>query len=679
MPREIASLAHGSSWSACAAADPAGQGTGWIAVRPEMDKGHSKPDSIGQLSPRPSRTRADTKPIGSRSPDPWIGPQSRSGGTVGPVQLLGPYRWSAAALFVLVAISAAAEVVGLFVLSAVLAAVVPGAISGGGGAIGELRRWALEDPGRSLAVLAIVYVGKSLLALWATYASFSLGLRMADDWSSRLLHGYLTAPLQRLTRQQGSMVNSVLGEPSHAGSGLATGGVFAQSALSAASVYAALLVLSPLLTLGLTLMAFVALGGVFALSRYAQSIAVRRLPTADEAHAAITETIGALKQLRLFNLEKHAQQRVATSLLHLRRVERSSNVVASSPRLLIEIIFLLGLAALIGLSTGGTARSAALADVGLVIAAAFRLLPSLSASAGAWVHVQQAWPGLQRIAAELTHLEASDGADGRVAHRPAIFRDRIVVDGVHFTYPGRRNALEGINLDIERGQFIGIVGPSGSGKSTLVDLLCAFYAPDRGQILIDGVDLREIDRGPWRQKLGVVAQDSFLFNGTVRDNLTLLRPTADPAVLDHVVSVTGADAFIAALPDGYDTRLGERGLRLSGGQRQRLALARVLLKAPEVLILDEATSALDIESDERLRQGLEKMREMMTLIVVAHRLTSVRSADRIYVLAEGRIAEQGTHEELIRHDHAYAAMWRAFGTAGMSTHATLDPEGNDGQ
>lgn len=578
---------------------------------------------------------------------------------VTPFALLTPYRLAIVMLLTLVGISAAAEAAGLVLISALLATFVPTA-SAGDGMFAGVHGAARANPTTFLAITGAIYISKSLLSLGVTYFAFSLGLHMADDWSLRVLRGYLSAPLRRLSRQQGSMLHMLLSEPALVGGGLATGGLLAQNALSAVSVYGALLMLSPVLTLGLTVMAAAAVAAVLLLSRFAQSVAIRRTQVADDAYAYITETLGSLKQLRLFGLEEAATTRVARHLTRARALQRTTSVVSSSPRLIIETIFLIGLAFLVAVVTPAVSGGLALADAGLVVAAAFRLLPNLSATAGTWVQLQQALPGLKRIADEIEFLEATPSLSSvRAGRRAPSFKDRIVVDGVSFAYPAREQALDAIDIVVPHGGFVAIVGPSGSGKSTLVDLLCGFYEPDAGRVLVDGVDLREIDGSAWRRKLGVVPQDTFLFSGTLCENLLILRPDADEAELRRVVEVVGAEQFVAELPDGYATRVGERGLRLSGGQRQRLALARVLLKRPEILILDEATSGLDVTSDEALQARIAALRGSTTMIVIAHRLSSVRAADRIYVLSRGRVVEEGPHEDLLRRNGVYASMWRA--------------------
>lgn len=583
------------------------------------------------------------------------------------VRMLRPYVPDMAAVLVLVVASAVGEALGLLFLAALLSAIAPAA-GPASGPLSSIFAIAEASPERFLVLIGIVYVAKSLIALWTNYASFSLGLRMADDWRLRLLRGYLTTPLPRLTRPQGSMLQMIADEPSTVGAGIAAGGLLMQNLLSAASVYAALLVLSPLLTIGLTTTAAVATVAVLFLSRIAQRTALRRSLAINETYAYVTEMLGALKQLRLFDLERSTEARTQELLLTTRRLTRSANVLVSSPRLLIEVVFLVGLGVMLGILIQLKDGSLPIAEIGLVVAATFRLLPSLSATAGTWVQFQQARPGLERISSELAHLEETAGVAAASAGRSAIFRDRIGVEDVQFAYPGRGDALRGISLEIGRGEVVGIVGPSGSGKSTLVDLLCGLYPPKRGRILVDGVDLQTINDASWRRRLGVVAQDSFLFGGTLRDNVLLLNPAASVSRVDDVIELVGATEFIRSLPDRLDTRLGERGVLLSGGQRQRLALARVLLRDPEILILDEALSALDNTSDEMLWDRLERSRGAMTMIVIAHRLASVRRAHRIYVMSEGRVVEQGAHEDLLRLGAVYASLWRAStGTVRQQT------------
>jgi ABC transporter fused permease/ATP-binding protein len=227
-------------------------------------------------------------------------------------------------------------------------------------------------------------------------------------------------------------------------------------------------------------------------------------------------------------------------------------------------------------------------------------------------------------------------------------RGDMAFENVVFRYPSRPDVevLHGVNLTARAGQRIAVVGPSGAGKSTLVSLLLRFYEPERGRILIDGRDAREYGLRELRSQMAVVPQDVLLFGGTILDNIAYGRPGASEAEIIEAARKANAHDFISAFPEGYQTRVGERGVQLSGGQRQRVAIARAILRDPAILILDEATSSLDSESESLVLQALDGLMRGRTSLVIAHRLSTVRSADRIFVLKDGAIVENGTHEEL---------------------------------
>ena len=236
---------------------------------------------------------------------------------------------------------------------------------------------------------------------------------------------------------------------------------------------------------------------------------------------------------------------------------------------------------------------------------------------------------------------------------------RIRFDQVRFRYrPDLRDVLTGIDLDIAPGQVVGVVGPSGSGKSTLAKLVQRMYVPAAGRVLVDGIDLATVDPGWLRQQVGVVLQENLLFNRSVRENIALSDPGMPFDRVVAAVRMAGAEEFISELPEGYDTLVGERGSNLSGGQRQRLAIARALVRNPRILIFDEATSALDYESERIIQQNMRKICEGRTVLIIAHRLSTVRHADRITTLQGGAVVEDGPHDELIRSGGAYARLWR---------------------
>ncbi|OGW91041.1 MAG: hypothetical protein A3D28_01660 [Omnitrophica bacterium RIFCSPHIGHO2_02_FULL_63_14] len=295
-----------------------------------------------------------------------------------------------------------------------------------------------------------------------------------------------------------------------------------------------------------------------------------------------------------------------------------------------------------------------LSEAAVLFYSLLRIIPSIGGITSQKNSLDNFFPSYEQVMSLRRHAKALEQHGGTAPFTG--FSREIAVERLTFAHPGHEPTLQDVTLRIPKGSMVAIVGESGSGKSTLIDLIMGFHEPTAGRITVDGIPLQAFDIGSYRQRLGYVPQDSFLFNASLRDNLRWAAETATNEEIEQACRQANADKFIGRFPTGYDTLVGDRGVRLSGGQVQRIALARAILRKPDVLILDEATSSLDSGSERLIQQAIEAIARETTVIVIAHRLSTIVNADYIYVLERGRIAEEGTYDALVRRDGPFSRM-----------------------
>jgi ATP-binding cassette subfamily B protein len=292
---------------------------------------------------------------------------------------------------------------------------------------------------------------------------------------------------------------------------------------------------------------------------------------------------------------------------------------------------------------------------------------SVAALSEIWGELQRAAGATERLVELLNaHDDVTDPAAPAPVPNPA--RGAIAFEDVNFRYPSRPGilALDSVSFDVKPGETVALVGPSGAGKTTVFQLIQRFFDPAEGRVTLDGVDLRDMERAAFRRAIAMVPQDPVIFADTARENIRFGRPEASDAEVEAAARAAAAHDFLSALPQGYNSQVGERGVMLSGGQRQRIAIARAILRAAPVLLLDEATSALDAESERLVQQAVDAMAEDRTTLIVAHRLATVKKADRIIVFDQGRIVATGTHDALVAEGGLYARLARLQFTEGLA-------------
>jgi ATP-binding cassette subfamily B protein len=431
-----------------------------------------------------------------------------------------------------------------------------------------------------------------------------------------------------------------------------------RSAVTLVGSLVMLVATSPRLTLMIVALMPLVVGPLLVLGRRLRRLSRDSQDRVADASALAGETINAVQTVQAFNLESLLARRFGDAVAHSFATAVRRNRVRAALTALATMLVFGGITFVLWVGAHQVlAGTLSFGQLGQFLLYAGYMGIAAASLGEMWGEVQRAAGAMERLA-ELAAAEPAIKAPREPVALPRPSRGRIEFRHVRFRYPSRPEvtALDDLSFRVEPGETVAFVGPSGAGKSTTFQLLLRFYDPDEGSVLIDGVDIARAEPEAVRRLIGLVPQDTVLFGASARENIRYGRPDATDAEIEAAARAAEADEFLRALPQGYDTFLGERGMRLSGGQRQRIAIARAILKNPPILLLDEATSSLDAASEQLVKQALEKLMRGRTTIIIAHRLATVQKADRIAVVNRGRIVASGTHAELLSTSPLYARL-----------------------
>ena len=580
---------------------------------------------------------------------------------------LWPYRWRVGLALAQVALISAFELLKPWPLQIVIDSVL-------GGRPVAWQRLSGLPPATLLVVAAIglvlIYVVLGAIAVWNNYTTISIGQGMVNDLRSRFYdHLQRLSLLFHARAGVGDLIYRVTAD-TYAIQTLAMNGLF--PILSALLLLGGMLVvmirLDPLLTAVACGVGPLLLAGIVLVNRHIAAAATEMRERESEVYQIVQRNLSAIKIVQAFSREGVEHRRfVAGSRASLRsglRLYTLQTAYGAATNVLIAA----GTAAVIWIGAQQVwSGRLSIGELTVFVSYLASLYGPINSIVQTYGLIQGAKSGVVRV---FTILDAEPALrDGHVSF-PAPVRGEIALQDVSFSYPGGARALRQIDLHIDAGECVAIVGPTGAGKSTLVSLIPRFYDASEGQVLIDGIDVRTLRIEALRRQVSMVLQPSIVFPTSIYDNIAYGRPEATREEVEAAARIAQAHDFIARLPDGYDTLVGEQGSTLSEGERQRLTIARAVLRQAPILILDEPTSSVDVTTEASIMDGLERFIAGRTTFVIAHRLSTVRKADRILVLVQGAVVEQGTFDELLASGGVFAGMYATqFGEAPLQRKA----------
>ncbi len=574
------------------------------------------------------------------------------------LQLMTPAeRRSAAVLLVLMLVGMMLETLGIGLVVPVVAFLTQPDYAARSPAIGPALNELLGHPSHTMLVmyammsLVCAYLLKNLFLAFMTWRQMRFAFDMQAQLSQRLFALYLRQPYTfHLQRNSAQLLRNVTGEVTLlTNSAVVPGLLLLSEGFVLAGLCTVLFIVEPLgAFIVVTVLGLVA-GAFYRISRPR----LARWALARQHHEGfriqhLQQGLHGAKDVKVLGREDEFLTQYREHNIQSARAGQLYSTLAQMPRLLLEVLAITGFAVLVAtMLAQGRPLEAVLPTLGLFAAAAFRLMPSVNRALTSIQSMRYGMPVINTLHAEL-QLEPQAMRSGEATQRP--FNRQIELRNVSFVYAtAREPALDQLSLAIQRGESIGFIGTSGAGKSTLVDILLGLLTPTHGEVCVDGRNVQSCLRG-WQDQIGYVPQSIFLTDDSIRRNVAfgLPNPQIDDASVWRALQAAQLDEFVRALPQGLDTLVGERGVRLSGGQRQRIGIARALYHDPDVLVLDEATSSLDAATEREVMRAVEQLHGSKTLLIVAHRLSTVEQCDRLYSLQRGKIVDSGPPHVLLQ-------------------------------
>jgi ABC-type multidrug transport system fused ATPase/permease subunit len=508
----------------------------------------------------------------------------------------------------------------------------------------------------ALLGVGALFVFKNAFLVLAGYGNIRVVTRLYCAWMNRISKIYLDKPYAFfLENKAGDLVQRKIMQTQKASAALRVFIIALGSLTAITGIFSVLCFMNLKITLAITFLMIPVYYVTMKVSRGRVYKAGDRIVELEkQGFGLTTEVLSGIKQVKVFCAEDHFQHRLrkmwdeyASHVIH-------NNFIASLPRPVLEtLVVLIGVGVLLMFIQVSSFEKETFPVLAVFAVGIYRILPLAAGTSSQAMLLASLLPSAETVASLLR-----EEPDTKKGFSISPMTSRVELQNVSFSYSGSDTVLKDLSLKFESNKFYGIVGISGSGKSTIVDLIAGFFKPQSGQVLVDGVDLKDVNNSTWLSQLGIISQDTFLFSGTIEENICfgIEVESRDSNRMIEAARVAYAHEFIEQLPKGYQTLVGERGVKLSGGQRQRLAIARAIYMDPPVLIFDEATSSLDAHSEKRVQEAIETLYGERTVIVVAHRLVTVACADYIYVIENGRLTEEGTHQELRAGSGLYSSL-----------------------